>query len=226
MSDALRTAPDPVLPRGVVFDCDGTLADTESLSDRAWTTVLRARGYEPAPDDFAAVIGHPFAQNWDYYTARTELGDRDTFRAELREVYTDLFERELELHDDAVGVAHALVAAGVPIAVASSSSRRGVLAVLEAAGLVDAIRVVVGADDVARHKPDPLPYRTAAAGLGLPASVCTAVEDTPVGLRSARAAGMFTVAVVRAHGDPEALAAADRVVTTLELADLTAPGDR
>lgn len=213
-------SPAPALPHGVVFDCDGTLADTESLSDRAWTRVLRARGYDPSPSDFAAVIGYPFAQNWAYYTARADLGDREGFQADLRRIYRELFEHELELHDDAVGVALELAAAGVPIAVASSSSRRGVFAVLEAAGLVEAVSVVVGADDVARHKPDPLPYVTAASGLGLAPERCTAVEDTPVGLRSAQAAGLFTVAVVRAHGSHETLADADRVVTTLELADL------
>ncbi len=211
------------LPDAVVFDCDGTLADTESISDRAWTEILGRYGYAPTADDFRTVVGHPFGQNWDHFSGRVDLGDRDRFRAALRARFGDLFDRELELHEDALTTLRALADAGVPIAVASSSTHAHVDRVLERGGIVDAVLAVVGADDVDEHKPAPGPYLAAADALGVAPGRCVAVEDTGVGVASAMAAGMFTVAVLRDHQSPEDLAAADRVVAEVTLAALAPP---
>jgi HAD superfamily hydrolase (TIGR01509 family) len=210
-------------PPAVVFDCDGTLADTESLSDQAWRESLAAHGYEPTDADFQAVIGHPFPQNWAYFSARIDLGDQATFRSRLRGRFRELFERDLELHDDAVDTLRQLAAAGVPIAVASSSSHEHVLRVLDRGDLTGLVGAVVGADDVPLHKPDPTPYVLAARQLGIEAARCSAVEDTAVGVASAVAAGMFTVAVVRSHAHPEALAEAHRVVDEVTVESLLRP---
>jgi HAD superfamily hydrolase (TIGR01509 family) len=211
------------LPAAVVFDCDGTLADSESLSNRAWSATLAARGYRATDADFEAVIGHPFPQNWAYFSARAELGEPTAFRSELRERFRALFDAELELHADAVTTLRTLAREGVPIAVASSSTHAHVVRVLERGALTPLVRVVVGADDVERHKPDPEPYLAAARELGVPPAHCSAVEDTPVGIASARGAGMYTVGIVRAHGDPETLMAAHLVVDELTPAVLVRP---
>jgi HAD superfamily hydrolase (TIGR01509 family) len=211
------------LPSGVVFDCDGTLADTESLIDRVWIRMLRDRGYEASAEDFAAVVGHPFPQNWAYFTARASLGDEATFRRELRAGYQALVETDLELHHDAIDTLRVLVAQGIPVGVASSSTRRGVLHVLDRAGITDLVEVVVGADDVTNHKPHPEPYLAAAAALGQQPEHCAAVEDTVVGVEAAVAAGLYTVAVVRAHGSHDLLAHADRTVDELSVASLIRP---
>jgi HAD superfamily hydrolase (TIGR01509 family) len=213
------------LPTAVVFDCDGTLADTESLSERAWTETLLRRGYRASPEDFRAVIGHPFPQNWAYFSARTQLGSEAGFRGELRARFIELFDRELELHEDATSTLRKLASSGVPIAVASSSSHGHVHRVLERGSLTELVPVVIGFDDVDRHKPEPEPYLAAAAGLQVEPADCVAVEDTPVGVASAKAAGMFTVAIVRTHIAAEELDAADRVVHHLDLAAVR-PGAR
>jgi HAD superfamily hydrolase (TIGR01509 family) len=214
------------LPTAVVFDCDGTIADTESISDRAWEATLGEHGYTPTRDDFRAVIGHPFPQNWAYFAARADLGERDLFRARLRARFIDLFDRELAVYPDAVATITALDDADVPIAVASSSSRSHVGRVLDRAGIRDRITAIVGADDVERHKPDPTPYLAAAAALGVDPRDCSAVEDTPVGLAAAVGAGMFTIAVVRAHGAAGELSDAHRVVEEVTVAALVPDHDQ
>jgi HAD superfamily hydrolase (TIGR01509 family) len=211
------------LPRAVVFDCDGTLADTEPLSDRAWELTLSEHGYEATRADFRAVIGHPFAQNFAYYSQRVDLGDPVAFRRRLRARFERLLASDLRLHDDAVDALQTLVSAGVPVAVASSSSHAHVVRVLELGGAGGLVEVVVGADDVERHKPDAQPYLRAAAGLGVAAHACSAAEDTGVGVASARAAGMFTVGVLRDGAEPADLAAAHRVVDRLTV-DALVPG--
>jgi HAD superfamily hydrolase (TIGR01509 family) len=214
------------LPPGVVFDCDGTLADTEALSDKAWIGALAEHGYVPSEADFRELVGYPFPENWAYFSARVDLGDEERFRLGLRDRFIALFDAELELHDDAVGTLEELVRHGVPVGVASSSTRSSVHRVLERAGVRDLVWVVVGVDDVAEHKPAPEPYLRAAAALGVDPRRCSAVEDTPVGVRSAVAAGLFTVAVVRAHGDHERLADAHLVVDEVTVEALLADPDR
>ena len=204
----------------VVFDCDGTLADTEPISDRAWADVLGGYGYAPTRADALATIGLPFARTFGHFAARAELGDPAVFRRELRERFLARLDTELSVFEDAVGVLRQVAAAGVPVAVASSSSRSHVERILARGRITELVTVVVGAEDVARHKPHPEPYLLAATKLGVPAERCRAVEDTAVGVASAQAAGMYTVAVVRGHQTAAELVAADRVVEVLTFNDL------
>jgi HAD superfamily hydrolase (TIGR01509 family) len=210
------------LPDAVVFDCDGTLADTEPISDRAWADVLSERGYVPTEADARATVGRPYRETFAHFAAKLPLGDPTVFRQALRERFLARFATELALFEDATGLVRTLAARGVPVGVASSSSHAHVDRVLERAGLTALVEVVVGSDDVTRHKPDPTPYLTAVALLGAEPSRSAAIEDTDVGVASARAAGLYTIAVVRGHVPAADLAAADRVVTTVTIADLEA----
>ncbi len=206
--------------RGVVFDCDGTLADTEPISDRAWADVLGELGYVPTAEDRRTTVGRPYAVTFAHFARRVPLGDPEAFRVRLRGRFLARFDTELEVFDDAVGTLRSVVAAGLPVAVASSSTRAHVERVLERAGLAGEVRAIVTAEDVARHKPDPEPYLLAASRLGAPPGRCRAVEDTEVGVASARAAGLYTVAVVRGHVPGADLVHADRVVSSLSVSDL------
>lgn len=210
------------LPQAVVFDCDGTLADTEPISDRAWADVLTERGYIPTTADARATVGRPYPETFAYFAARVPLGDPTAFRRALRERFRTRFDTELELFEDTNGLVRTLASRGVVVGVASSSTHAHVIRVLERAGLTSLVDVVVGSDDVPRHKPHPEPYRHAVAALGADPSRAAAIEDTDVGVASARAAGLYTIAVVRGHVPAADLAAADRVVGTVTLADLEA----
>jgi len=210
------------LPQAVIFDCDGTLADTEPISDRAWADVLRERGYVPTEVDARTTVGRPYRETFAHFDARVPLGDPAVFRRALRERFLARFATELELFEDTVGLLRTLAGRGVPIGVASSSTHAHVVRVLDRAGVRALVNVVVGSDDVTRHKPDPEPYLAAARLLDAVPGRSLAVEDTDVGVASARAAGLFTIAVVRGHVPAGDLAAADRVVSTVSLEVLEA----
>lgn len=207
-------------PRSVVFDCDGTIADTESPSARAWQQTLAEFGYQATDEELRGTIGHPFARTWQQFADRAGLADRDAFRAALRTRFEIAWATDPVYYPDTVHTMRTLVAAGVLVAVASSSSRAHVERVLAAGGLDELVSAIVGADDVDRHKPDPAPYRQAVRLLGTHPGQAAAVEDTSVGVASAMAAGLFTVGIVREHGRADELAAADRVVDELTPAAL------
>ena len=106
------------------------------------------------------------------------------------------------------------IAAVVPVAIASSSNRVLIDAVVERAGLRDTLRAVVSSEEVGRGKPAPHVYLRAAELLGLASRACGAVEDSSNGIRSAHAAGSFTVAIPNRDFPPDAdaLALADVVI--------------
>jgi len=212
------------LPDAVAFDCDGTIADTESLSEIAWSEVLRSRGLTWTADDFRALVGRPFAANWLHFSARGDLGDEVAFRTELRARFRRLFDDRLEVHDDVVGAMHGIARHGVPMAVVSSSTRDHIERVLARAGVTALVAHIVASGDTATHKPDPGPYLAACAALGVAPQRTVGVEDTPTGARSARTAGLHTVAVRRAHAVPELNAHAHVVVDMLGVDDLLLPG--
>ena len=203
-------------PAAVVFDCDGTLVDTEPLSDASWHEVLGPMGHEVTPTDLAAVLGRPWAHVYAYWADRFDVPASDELRGLVRESFVRLFDERVRLFDDAVEVARALRRAGVALAVCTSSSRRHLDRVF-ALGVGDLFDASVAAEDTARHKPDPDPYLEAARRLGVHASVCIAIEDSPVGVAAAVAAGMRTVAVVRNGADPVELSQAAVVVERLTL---------
>jgi HAD superfamily hydrolase (TIGR01509 family) len=200
----------------VVFDCDGTIADTESVAESAWRATLLDHSYVATDDDFAAVIGHPFPQNWDHFSARVDLGDQEDFRARLRARFIATMDAGLDVYPDAVEAMRELAAAGVALAVASSSTRRHVERVLDRVGVAGLVRAVVAVEDVHEHKPLPGPYLAAIAALRIGPERAGAVEDTPVGIASARAAGLYTVGVRRRAMPVERLAQAHRVVERID----------
>jgi HAD superfamily hydrolase (TIGR01509 family) len=203
----------------IAFDCDGTIADTESLSEIAWSEVLRTRGVRWTAEDFRALVGRPFAVNWAHFQQRGELGDVETFRSELRSRFRKLFDEGLVIHDDAVVTMRDAVAQGLGIAVVSSSTRDHIERVLDRAGVADLVAHIVASGDTAAHKPEPDPYLAACERLGVAPARTVGIEDTPTGARSSRSAGLWTVAVRRAHAVPELADHADLVVDRLTIAD-------
>lgn len=210
------------LPVAVVFDCDGTIVDTEPISRAVLSRVLPRYGYEPTAEDFDAIVGHPSHRTYAYLAERADLPPADEFRTEIREEWSRSHADGIRVFPDAVAAIRALSEMGVPVAVTSSSSRGHVRRSLEAAGVFDEVVSYLGSDDVTDHKPHPEPYLAAARAMGIDPVRCSAVEDTETGVASARAAGMFTVAVVR-EGDPGRFAEADRVVDRITVASLVPP---
>lgn len=204
--------------RGVIFDLDGVLINSEPLHLRAYQEVLAEYGVSLSDEVYYA--------SYLVYSDREVLG-RLVPRPDRLEAALAAKERRY------LG----LVAAGVPafadglrllsrldgwrIGLATGSLRREAELALAALGVRDRFRAIVAIDDCGRGKPDPEPYRLAAARLGLPPGRCVAVEDSPGGVQAAKAAGMRCVAVT--HTCPrERLAEADAVVDDLGAADLEA----
>lgn len=198
----------------VIFDCDGTLVDSEPLSRRAWERALAPFGCAFTDEDAAAVLGRSYALVHAYFAGRAPLPGSEAFWPLLSSELFALLDAELEPFADAVATVRELRERGVPLAVASSSPRERLDRTLRAAGLAALLPVTVAGDEVARGKPAPDMLLAAAERLGAAPADCIVVEDAPVGVDAALAAGMTAVAIRRAAA-LDGLGAAHVVLDTL-----------
>jgi len=208
--------------RGVIFDLDGTLVDSEPLARRAWTETLAPHGHVPGESDWRAVTGTTFLATHRHFAGLAPLPDAETVYADFTQRLYVLFDAGLAPFPDALAVAGALREEGVPTAVASSSRADRVARALALTGMADLFDVVVGGDEVARGKPAPDIFLLAADKLGVASAGCVVVEDSGPGVLAGLAAGMGVVAVRREGAELDGLARATLVTSELTLDALAA----
>lgn len=181
-------------PAALIFDCDGTLADTMPAHYRAWLSVLQPHGIPFPEERFYALAGTPTHEI--VRILATDAGKtvdipsmvhakEDTFLLQIAAVVP--IPRVVEIARAARGV--------LPMAVASGGQRRIVERTLGQIGVLDWFGAVVTAEDTVRHKPDPDLFLEAARRLGVPPEICTVYEDADLGIEAARRAGMKFVDV-------------------------------
>jgi beta-phosphoglucomutase len=205
--------------RAVIFDFDGVLVDTEGLHLRAMQLAFAPRGWTLSEADyFDRYLGYDdrglvaaFAR--DHHVSITAanaafvLSDKEQRYAALVTSGQVLFPTARACVER---LAHAF-----PLAVASGSLRGEIEHILHANGLRRYFAAIVGADDVSAGKPAPESYLRAAAALGVPGAEALAIEDSPMGLASARSAGLATVGITTSYR-ADALTDAHHVIASLD----------
>jgi HAD superfamily hydrolase (TIGR01509 family) len=200
----------------VVFDMDGVIVDSEQVWDDVREQLARERGgrwSERAQADMMGMSSPEWAAYMHDVVGLEESPDE--INAEVVRRMLERYRTELPLLDGAVDAVRRLAGA-FRLAVASSSNRPLIDAVLGAAGVADLFEVTVSSEEVARGKPAPDVYLEAARRLGVEPAGAAAIEDSSNGLRAAHAAGLRVIALPNPHYPPadDALALADAVVAS------------
>ncbi|UYQ60778.1 HAD family hydrolase [Streptomyces peucetius] len=197
----------------VIFDLDGTLVDSEPNYFEAGRRVLAAHGVLDFDwDEHTRFIGIGTRETLEILRARYALdAPLDELLAAKNRAYLELASTSTAVFPEMRAFVERLSEAGVPMAVASGSSRAAIEAVLAGTGLADRIPVTVSAEEVGRGKPEPDVFLEAARRLGAAPHDCVVLEDAPPGAAAARAAGMRCIAVpyVEATAGDAAFLAAD-----------------
>lgn len=174
----------------MLFDLDGTLLDTLGLIRESMRFATAAVLGEPLPDDvLMRNVGVPLAVQMREFSEEKADDLLRTYREHNDRVH-DALVREYP------GVEQALewvVASGLKTGVVTSKLRSGAMRGLERFSLDRFFDVVIGADDVDRHKPDPYPLLHAAQVMGLDPRACAYVGDSPHDMTAARGAGMVAI---------------------------------
>jgi beta-phosphoglucomutase family hydrolase len=183
-------------PQALIFDCDGTLADSMPLHWRAWNEVARRHHLDFPEDRFYALGGVPSRDILKMLSQ--EQGrplDPVAVSREKEAAYLQLLAqvRPIEVVVNIARANHGKI----PMAVASGGNQAHINEVLQHLGIRQLFQAVVTSEQVDRQKPAPDIFLEAARRLGVPPQYCRAYEDTDLGLQAIRAAGMDAVDVRR-----------------------------
>jgi HAD superfamily hydrolase (TIGR01509 family) len=203
--------------RAFLFDFDGLIVDTETPSMASWQELYRAHGQELTLERWSAAIGT--IDGFDPVAHLEELvGPIDRERVLPRRTERDLALCDVEeLRPGVLAYLEEARRRGLRIAIVSSASRDWIDRHLTRLERKEHFDEIVTADgDVARAKPLPVLYLEALELLGLRAAEAVAFEDSPNGVRAAKAAGLFCVAVPNGVTSSLGLDEADLVVPSLE----------
>ncbi len=185
-------------PSAAIFDNDGLLLDTEVAWTRAEESLFAARGRRFTPEHKRSLLGSSRSLAAVKLEAILELpGEGEALMDELFKLVMQEALRGVAPRPGAVELLARLTDAGIPLAVASNSEREFLEHTLSSAGLLHGgpFAVVVSANDVEHPKPAPDIYLEACRRLGAAPSESVALEDSPIGVASAGAAGMFVIGV-------------------------------
>lgn len=183
-------------PGAVLFDFDGVLADTENVHIAAWERVFGDLGWEVEPAtcaraaevDDRAFLASVFAERG------VEDGDLSGWVWRKQDLTRTILRNTNRLYPGVDRLVESL-RGQVRLAVVSVTWRENIEAVLESSGLLDSFDLIVGKEDVTSVKPSPEAYLNAVARLGIQPNEAVALEDSPSGLESARAAHVPVVVV-------------------------------
>jgi HAD superfamily hydrolase (TIGR01509 family) len=201
----------------VVFDMDGVLVDTEHLWDEVREELTEEWGGRYTPEAQEAMMGMSSVE-WSRYLHET-VGLRESpevINAEVVRRMLARYEVDLPVVPGAVESVTQIAEQGLRLALASSSNRELIDAVLNRLDLTALFHVTVSSEEVPRGKPAPDVYLEAARRLGVEPARCAAVEDSASGIRAAYAAGMRVIAYPNRHYRPadDALSLAEVVLDT------------
>lgn len=212
------------MPAAVIFDLDGLLIDSEPIWRAVEQRVFAPLGVDLTDDDCRGTMGLRVDEVVAHWFARRPWAGPDPAEV-VRRIVDGVVEVIGTRGTPMPGVGHAIRVAHTPdtrLALASSSPERVIHAALRRLGHDATFEVVVSAQHEPRGKPDPGVFLTTARVLGVSPAACTAIEDSPNGVRAAKAAGMWCVAVPEPGSHTTAVAEAGADVVLGSLADLAA----
>ena len=186
----------PIPPhiRGLIFDCDGTIADTMAAHYRAWVQALGEHGVEFPEAMFYELGGTPAPRIIEILNERHRHAMPVMETALYKESLFEKLIPEVLPIEPVVDVIREYDGR-LPMAVASGGMRHIVTRTLAAIGVLDRFQAVVTCEDVKHGKPAPDIFLEAARRLGVEPTLCLAFEDANLGVQAAEAAGMKVIDV-------------------------------
>ncbi|HRN86533.1 MAG TPA: HAD family phosphatase [Candidatus Dojkabacteria bacterium] len=196
--------------QAVIFDRDGVIINTEGLVIKSIRYALRMLGFELQDEDIPQITGRSFNVYKSYFQNKYDF-DIDKYRKIQNDYFYEHLD-EAEYFEHTLELIKTLHNKKIPIAITTSAGRDGTMLMLNKVGIGDIFNVIVTQEDCNSLKPDPEPYALTAKNLGIEPKYCVAIEDTALGVESAKKAGMICIAIPNEHTNHQDFSLADVVV--------------
>lgn len=181
--------------KGIVFDMDGVLINSEYFYFNRRMAFLKEKGIIPSTENFHDYVGQTNKEIWNQM-----VKNDSTLRLQLQEEYShysqvhSLSYREA-LNKGVIDTIDELKERGYKVAIASSSEKLIIEKMIDQCELTSYIDYYISGEECQKSKPNPEIYTKAVKGLSLRKKECLAVEDSPLGIQSATSSGLFTLAL-------------------------------
>jgi beta-phosphoglucomutase len=207
--------------KALIFDMDGTLVHSDPTHLEAFAEILGPEGIEIDEDLYrSSIIGRTNEAIFASLLPHRSVEEHEDF-ADRKEAAFRRLALDLKPLDGLVDVLDWADAHGIRIALVTNAPVMNATHMLDVLGLAERFTVKVTIEEVERGKPDPLPYLTALERLGVGAGEALAFEDSPSGMRAAKAAGLFSFGVLTGlTADQMTGLGADRTIETFRDAGL------
>jgi HAD superfamily hydrolase (TIGR01549 family) len=198
--------------KAVIFDMDGVISDTDKTRFLLLKDILKARGLELDDKDYKKSIG---VRTHAFLHAMFPKADIDSISRERKEEFRKHPDKYIEPLPYVKECILWLHRSGYKLGIASMALRQDIEMVLQAIKVKELFSFIASSEDISRGKPSPDIYLHAIKGLGFQAEECIAIEDSPIGIEAAKAAGLKCIGVTYTHSRDE-LKNADVVIDSLE----------
>ncbi len=216
--------------KALIFDFDGIIVDTEPIHFTAFQKLLEPLGLGYSWDDYVdRYMGfddrEAFKEVFKLHSRKLHNDELENLIVQKAKIFLEIIQGGIKPYPGVVKLVRDL-SENFPLAVCSGALMSDIAPILEQLGIEDSFNVVVTAEDVAVSKPDPASYLLAFQKLSLlypdlliKPENCLAIEDTPAGIESAKAAGIAVLAVTNSYSG-EKLSGADHIVDSLDVITL------
>jgi len=209
---------------GIIFDFDGLIVDTEWSVYQSWVKLFESFDAQLPLNQWTSIIGTSEYEHFDPYDVLEQQVGHALDRENLRRVRHEHEMKLVAAQPVLPGVEDYLRLAKVEnlkLGIASSSNRKWVAGNLKRLELLEYFDVIHTSDDVEKTKPDPALYSLTLQSLGIKPEEAIVLEDSPNGVRAAKSAKIFTVAIPNSLTAQLDLSQADLILESL--ADLSLP---
>ncbi len=199
---------------GILWDCDGTIMDTERLYAYAWQTHLKDFGLNIPEDEIKQFVGVDDRIVHSFYSDQVDLENFDQTMSKLGSIIENSLDERI-IFQDSKQVLYQLSQLEHKQACVSASPYGLLSKKLQKFNVDSYFDFVIGGDQVSRNKPYPDIYNRAIEKLGT--SYNLVIEDSPTGISSGKASGSYVLAIDRGMFSKEQLSEADQIVKILDL---------
>ena len=206
-----------------IFDMDGVIIDSEPLHSRVKMETFAHFGLPFDEGDLAQYMGRTSVDIFSDVLKkehRTDVSVQEIVNYKHAHYLELAVGGALEAIPGSLELIARLRAAGVPLALATSSWRRVVDAILVQFDLTEAFASVISGSELPKSKPDPAIYRLSAEALDVSPCDCVVLEDTAAGVAAAKGAGMYCIGFRSPHSGVQDLSRADEIVDDLAAVDI------